>query len=237
MSAGARIFCAIDTADAVRAVELADALSDVVGGLKLGLEFFAARGPAGVAAIAERRLPLFLDLKLHDIPHTVAAAVRACLPIEPFLLTIHAGGGPAMIAAAAEAAREAAGTRPRIIAVTVLTSLSDDDLDRVGQSRPALDQVRRLAALAQESGADGVVCSPRETAALRQDCGEDFVLVVPGIRPPGAAAGDQKRVTTPAEALGAGASYLVIGRPITAAPDPAAAARAIIAGIDSGSGG
>jgi len=197
----------------------------------LGLEFFAAHGPAGVAEIGRRGADLFLDLKLHDIPNTVAAAVRACLPLRPLLLTVHAAGGPAMLRAAADAAATAGEDRPRIIAVTVLTSLDDDDLGRVGQWGPALDQARRLAVLARESGADGVVCSPHEAAALRAECGDGFDLVVPGIRPAGAAAGDQKRVMTPAQALAAGADYLVIGRPITAAPDPAAAARAIVADL------
>ncbi len=229
LNPGDAIFCAVDTTDLTRAAALADSVAGTVGGLKLGLEFFAAHGPSGVAEISRRGGKLFLDLKLHDIPNTVAAAVRACLPLRPHLLTVHAGGGPAMLRAAAEAAAEAGAERPRIIAVTILTSLDDDDLDRVGQRGPALDQARRLAALARESGADGVVCSAHEAAALRAECGAGFDLVVPGIRPAGVAAGDQKRVMTPAQAVAAGADYLVIGRAITAAPDPAAAARAIVA--------
>jgi orotidine-5'-phosphate decarboxylase len=233
MNPGERIFCAVDTTDLDRARRLAGDLAGIVGGLKLGLEFFTARGPAGVAEIGRSGMPLFLDLKLHDIPNTVAAAVRACLPLRPHLMTVHASGGPAMVRAAAEAAAAGGTGRPRIVAVTVLTSLSDEDLESVGQAGPALDQAVRLALLARESGADGVVCSPREAAALRKACGPDFLLVVPGIRPAGADSADQKRVMTPAEAVTAGADYLVIGRPITGASDPAAAARAIVAGIDT----
>lgn len=225
------IFVAIDTADLDAAASLAERVRASVGGVKLGLEFFAAHGPAGVLHVAGLGLPVFLDLKLHDIPNTVAGAVRAALPMRPALLTIHAGGGPAMIAAAAEAATESGAEpgadRPKIVVVTVLTSLDADDLRAVGQDTVAEDQVKRLAALAQTSGADGVVCSPREVALLRAQCGQDFMLVVPGIRPADAATDDQKRVMTPAEAVSAGADILVIGRPITRAPDPGAAARHI----------
>ena len=226
-----RIFAALDTADLARAADLASALREAVGGIKVGKELFTAHGPDGVRAVAggER---LFLDLKFHDIPNTVAGAVRSAVHLRPFLLTIHASGGPAMMRAAAEAAREAAEDadvpRPLVVAVTVLTSLDDGDLAAVGQSRPADDQVRRLAALAQDCGLDGVVCAANEITALRDLCGADFGLVVPGIRPSWAAAGDQKRVMTPSEAVAAGADYLVIGRPITAQPDPAAAARRIV---------
>jgi orotidine-5'-phosphate decarboxylase len=226
---GRRIFAAIDTTDLHRARVLATELADVVGGLKLGLEFFTARGPEGIEAVAQAGLPVFLDLKLHDIPNTVASAVRAVLPLRPALLTVHAAGGPAMLRAAAEAAAEADDARPRLVAVTVLTSLDGQDLDRVGQRGPVAEQVLRLAELAQGAGIDGVVCSPREVALLRAKCGPDFTLVVPGIRPAWAAAGDQKRVMTPAEAVAAGADYLVIGRPITGAEQPRAAAERIAA--------
>ena len=231
MEAKDRIFAAIDTPDLARAANLAAAVREVVGGVKVGKELFTAHGPDGVRAVAggER---LFLDLKFHDIPNTVAGAVRSAVHLRPFLLTVHASGGPAMMQAAAEAAREAAEDadvpRPLVAGVTVLTSLDDNDLAAVGQSQPAADQVRRLAALAQESGLDGVICAAHEIAALRDLCGADFALVVPGIRPSWAAAGDQKRVMTPTEAVAAGADYLVIGRPITAQPDPAAAARRIV---------
>ena len=225
------VFAALDTVDLGRAAALARALSGLVGGVKLGKEFFTAQGPDGVRAVAggER---LFLDLKFHDIPNTVAGAVRAAVHLRPAILNVHASGGRAMMQAAAEAAREAAEDaevpRPLVLAVTVLTSLDDDDLAAVGQKGPAQDQVLRLARLAQDSGLDGVVCSPWEIAALRGACGPGFVLLVPGIRPDWAAQGDQKRVMTPAEARAAGADYLVIGRPITGADDPAAAARRIV---------
>jgi orotidine-5'-phosphate decarboxylase len=228
------ILCAIDTPDAVAARRLAAAIGPFVGGVKLGLEFFTANGRDAVRLVAGAA-PLFLDLKLHDIPNTVAGAVRAAAPLEPALLTVHCAGGAAMMKAAAEgadAASRGGKRRMKIIGVTVLTSLNDADLASVGQNGPALDQVRRLATLARQAGLDGVVCSPHEVAALRRDCGQGFLLVVPGIRPVTAARqDDQKRVMTPREALDAGADYLVIGRPITAAPDAAAACRAILAEI------
>jgi orotidine-5'-phosphate decarboxylase len=225
------IFCAIDTAELPAARKLAQALRGAVN-LKLGLEFFVANGPQGVREIAGRT-PLFLDLKLHDIPNTVAGAVRAASALRPMFLTLHAGGGAAMMRAAAEAAKEAARGQPRVklLGVSVLTSLDDHDLEAVGQRPPAAEQALRLALLARDSGLDGVVCSPLEVAALRQRCGKDFLLVVPGIRVMGSAAGDQKRVMGPKDAIAAGADYLVIGRPITGAPDPAAAARAMLASL------
>ena len=230
MSPQDRVLVALDTPDLARAEALATALAGLVGGLKIGKEFFTAHGPQGVRALAGGQ-PLFLDFKFHDIPNTVASALRAAVALEPLIVNIHASGGRAMMEAGAEAVREAAAargvTRPRLIGVTVLTSLADADLDAVGQRGPASEQVLRLARLAQAAGLDGVVCSPREIAALRTALGPDFLLVVPGIRPDWAAKGDQKRVMTPAEALAAGADYLVIGRPITGAEDPAAAARRI----------
>jgi orotidine-5'-phosphate decarboxylase len=229
-AAADRVFAAIDTPDLARAAALAQALRGAVGGIKIGKELFTAHGPDGVRGVAggER---LFLDLKFHDIPNTVAGAVRAAVHLHPFIVNVHASGGRAMMQAAAEAAREAAEDldvpRPLVIAVTVLTSLDDADLEAVGQRGPAADQVKRLAALTQKCGLDGVVCSPREIKALRKLCGPDFALVVPGIRPAWAATGDQKRIMTPGEAIALGADYLVIGRPITSAPDPAAAARRV----------
>ena len=220
------IFVAIDTPDPARARALVAASGPHVGGIKLGLEFFCRLGPEGVRQVIGGR-PLFLDLKLHDIPNTVAGSVRAVAPLEPYLLTLHATGGRAMMQAAVEAAAESAGRRMRLLAVTVLTSLDEGDLAATGQAGPASAQAQRLAALAQESGLDGVVCSAHEVALLRRQCGPDFLLVVPGIRPAGADIGDQKRVMTPAGAIAAGASYIVIGRPITAVPDPEGAARAI----------
>jgi orotidine-5'-phosphate decarboxylase len=229
LSPASRIFVSIDTPETASARGLAESLADTVGGIKLGLEFFVGQGPAGIRSVVSGiGLPLFIDLKLHDIPNTVAAAVRAMLPLQPTFLTIHTSGGPAMMRAAAESALMTDLQRPRLLGVTVLTSLDDDDLVSVGQSVPVLDQARRLAAVAQSSGLDGIICSPAEVAALRADCGPDFVLMVPGIRPAGAAVGDQKRVMTPRDAVEQGADYLVIGRPITQASDPAAAARSIV---------
>lgn len=226
------ILVAIDTQEVERARELARSLTGAVGGIKLGLEFFNANGPSGVAEVAGGRGDLFLDLKYHDIPNTVAGAVRAAMKLQPMILNVHAGGGPAMMKAALEAAETESARLgcacPKLIAVTVLTSMDDEDLSAVGQQGPAAQQVVRLAKLTQDCGLDGVVCSPREIAAIRAACGPDFTLVVPGIRPAGAAVGDQKRVMTPREAIDAGADWLVIGRPITGAPDPAAAAREIL---------
>ncbi len=234
LSAQDRIFAALDTPDLERARDLAARLSGEIGGLKIGKELFTAQGPEGARLIAAAA-PLFLDLKFHDIPNTVAGAIRSACRIAPFAVNVHASGGRAMLTAAAEAARDGAAqagvARPLVLGVTVLTSLDDSDLAEVGQLGPASEQVLRLATLTQEAGLDGVVCSPHEIPALRGACGSDFVLMVPGIRPDWAAAGDQKRVMTPAEALEAGASFLVIGRPITAADDPAAAARRILSEI------
>ncbi|MBE9554369.1 MAG: orotidine-5'-phosphate decarboxylase [Proteobacteria bacterium] len=226
------VLVAIDTPELEQAKALSRSLAGAIGGIKLGLEFFNANGPAGVAEAAGGRGDLFLDLKYHDIPNTVAGAVRAAVRLRPMILNVHAGGGPAMMRAALKAAEDESVRlgvpRPKVIGVTVLTSMDDGDLEAVGQQGPAADQVERLARLAQDCGLDGVVCSPREIEALRGACGPGFTLVVPGIRPAGAAMGDQKRVMTPREAIAAGADWLVIGRPITGAPDPAAAAREIL---------
>jgi orotidine-5'-phosphate decarboxylase len=225
------IICALDTVDLEAAASLAGAIRAQVGGVKLGKEFLAAHGPQGVRRIAASGLPLFLDVKFHDIPNTVAGAIRGLLPLKPAIVNVHAAGGPAMLAAARDVVATAGTARPWLIAVTVLTSLDDADLAAVGQQGPVTAQVVRLAKLAQAQGCDGVVCAPQEIAALRGACGPDFKLVVPGIRPAGSAAGDQKRVMGPAEALKAGADRLVIGRPITAAADPAAAASGIAMSI------
>jgi orotidine-5'-phosphate decarboxylase len=225
------LYCALDTTDLARAEALAGALGDTVDGIKLGLEFFGAQGPRGVERIAAGQRPVFLDLKLHDIPNTVAGAVRALLPLEPAILTIHAAGGGAMMRAASEAAKEAGAKRPKLVGVTILTSLDGEDLARMGWQAEVSDAVRRLASEARENGLDGVVCSPHEAARLRADQGPDFLLVVPGIRPSWSARGDQKRVMTPAQAAEAGADVLVVGRPITGADDPADAARRITAEI------
>lgn len=229
-----RIYCAVDTTDLEAAIEFRQRITGAVGGIKLGLEFFIAHGPAGIrAVIGEDGMPLFLDLKLHDIPNTVAGGVRAALSLRPKFMTIHASGGSAMMKAAVESASVAGLDRPKILAVTVLTSLDAGDLEAVGQNGPVAEQVARLALLTQESGVDGVVCSPAEVAIIRAVCGPDFSIMVPGIRPAWAATNDQKRVMTPAEALAAGADNLVIGRPITGAPDPVEAARRIVAEFET----
>lgn len=226
------IYVSIDTTDVSVAQNLAHGLSQNVGGIKLGLEFFVAQGPAGIRQVARGGLPLFLDLKLHDIPNTVAGAMRGVVDLTPDIVTVHASGGAQMIRAAVDAAYTEAEKLnvkpPRIIAVTVLTSLDQNALTQMGIQRPVVDQVVALAQMAVEAGADGVVCSPHEVAAIRAALGPKPLLVVPGIRPAGAAADDQKRVMTPAQALTAGADILVIGRPITQSPDPVAAAQAIL---------
>lgn len=225
------IICALDTVEVPQAQALSQALTPHIGAIKLGLEFFTANGPQGVRTLSESGAPIFLDLKFHDIPNTVAGAVAAATRLSPFMMTVHTAGGSAMLRAAAEAATDAAEkagiARPLVVGVTVLTSLDQSDLDRIGIERPLNEQVLRLAELAQSSGLDGIVCSPHEIAALRKNCGKNFSLVVPGIRPAGSASGDQKRVMAPAEALSAGADFLVIGRPITQAASPSAAAQAI----------
>ncbi len=224
MSARNSVFCALDVNDLAKAYELARALKGRVYGFKVGLEFFLAQGIAGYKNIAETGAPIFLDLKLHDIPNTVAGAVASILPLAPAFLTVHAGGGPAMMRAAADAAAKGSMARPKLLGVTVLTSMDAGDLAAVGQDANTGHQVMRLARLAKESGLDGIVCSPEEVKTLRAALGPDFILMVPGIRPAWATSNDQKRVMTPKEAVEAGASYLVIGRPITGADQPAAAA-------------
>jgi orotidine-5'-phosphate decarboxylase len=229
MTPAERLFVALDTADLDQALGLAARLKGVVGGVKLGKEFFTAHGPHGVARVADVGLPVFLDLKFHDIPNTVAGAVRAALKLRPFMLNVHAVGGEAMMRAALAEVNEARPRpRPLVVAVTVLTSLTDDDLKATGMAQPMIDQVVRLATLAKRVGLDGVVCSAKEAMTLRGACGKGFKLVVPGIRPAWAEAGDQRRVVTPREAVALGADYLVIGRPITAAADPVAAAKRIV---------
>lgn len=226
-----RVFCALDTTDVSKAVTLANKLSGVVGGLKLGLEFYCANGVDGFKAVAETGMPIFLDLKFHDIPNTVAGAIRAVMPLAPKILTIHTQGGSEMMRRAADAAAEEAEKngvgKPWVVGVTLLTSLDDNDLADMSIDGTTETVVPRLARLAERSGLDGIVCSPKEIAMVRDQTESAFKLVVPGIRPVGSDAGDQKRVMTPSDAIGAGADVLVIGRPITQAPDPAAAARAI----------
>ncbi|MFQ3595127.1 MAG: orotidine-5'-phosphate decarboxylase [Sphingomonadaceae bacterium] len=224
------VFLAVDTTDPARARALLKAAGPHVGGVKLGLEWYCANGnPATQQVMQACGLPLFLDLKFHDIPNTVAGAIRAVAPLAPALLSVHAAGGPAML----RAAREAAPWPTRLVAVSVLTSLDEADVAAIGMRGPVADAVVRLADVARAAGIDGMVCSPHEVTLLRARW-PDALLVVPGVRPDGGAAFDQKRVMTPREALDAGASHLVIGRPITAAPDPAQAAREIAASLGCG---
>jgi orotidine-5'-phosphate decarboxylase len=216
------VFVALDTVDMERARALAGRVRKHVGGLKLGLEFFCANGAAGIREMSALGLPIFLDLKLHDIPNTVGKAIQALRPLEPAILTVHAGGGRAML----EDAKAAAPAATKVVAVTVLTSLDSEDLASTGIGGDPGAQVERLTALAREAGLDGVVCSGNEVAAAKRLWPNGF-FVVPGVRPAGGPAADQKRVMTPRAALDAGASILVVGRPITEASDPDEAARAI----------
>jgi len=223
----APIAVALDAPDLETAARWAGLVTPHVSTLKIGLELYLRYGPEVVASVrGASGVQVFLDLKLHDIPVTVAAAARAVARLRPALLTVHAAAGPAAIRAAADAAPAA-----RIVAVTVLTSLGETDLRRIGLAGPTGEAVRRLAVLAVEAGARGLVCSPQEVAAVRSEVGDDILLVTPGVRPAGADVHDQARVATPEEALRAGADLLVIGRPITAAADPGAAAAAIAASL------
>ncbi len=234
------IFCAIDTPDLARAAVLSHAAARAGLGLKLGLEIFNAHGPQGIRKLTESSdaPPVFLDLKYHDIPATVAGAVRAAAALRPAYLNVHASGGLAMMRAAKGTALEEADKRkqapPRLLAVTVLTSFDEAELTATGQKTPISDQVVRLALLAREAGLDGVVCAGHEIESLRRACGPDFVLMVPGIRPEGSATNDQSRIMTPGEAVRAGATHLVIGRPITSAEDPETAARALMQQAQAG---
>ncbi len=220
------IYVGLDTPDMDEAEALARTVAPHVGGVKLGLEFFMANGPDGVRRMGRIGLPLFLDLKLHDIPNTVAGALKSLSVLDVAIVNVHAGGGLSMM----QAARAACRPGTRLVAVTVMTSLDEADLSAMGVFGDPHAQVWRLAALAREAGLDGVVCSAHEVAGLKAEWG-DGLFVVPGIRPAGADLGDQKRVMAPKAALGAGAGILVIGRPITGAADPAAAAAAIAAAL------
>jgi orotidine-5'-phosphate decarboxylase len=217
-----RIFVALDTPDLERAKSIAMRVHHHVGGIKLGLEFFMANGRAGVREMADIGLPIFLDLKFHDIPNTVAKAIMALRPLEPAILTVHAAGGRAML----EDAKAAAPTGTKVVAVTTLTSLDSNDLASIGCPDDPHDQVLRLTELAMSAGVDGVVCSGAEVKAAKKLWPKGF-FVVPGVRPADGVAGDQKRVVTPRQAIDAGASILVVGRPITQAENPDTAAREI----------
>ena len=222
---------ALDTPDLERARALVREVGEAAGLVKIGMEFFYAHGAAGYDAIAAEGTPIFLDLKLHDIPNTVHAALASLMRLDPppAIVNIHASGGAAMMQAAGRAVRG----RSKVIAVTVLTSLADEDLAGIGfdSARPAAELAVSMALLSGECGLDGVVCSPVDLPAIRAACGPRFLTVVPGLRPSDSETGDQKRVSTPALAWAAGADVLVVGRPVTAAPDPAAAARDILASL------
>ena len=231
MTVGRNPICiALDTPDLDRAGSLARSLKPHAGYIKIGIELFYAHGPKGYERIAAEGLPVFLDLKLHDIPNTVASAISALMKLSPppAIVNIHATGGLDMM----KAARDAVGTRAKLIAVTILTSLSDSDIRAAGfdPARNTRDHARSLAELARKAGLDGVVCSADDVAGIRQAMGNDFLTVVPGIRLEDSATQDQKRVATPAAAIAAGADILVIGRAITGAADPAFAAKTILAG-------
>jgi orotidine-5'-phosphate decarboxylase len=228
------ILAALDFPDAASALAMADRLRGAVGGFKVGKQLFTAEGPALVRTLTARGDRVFLDLKFHDIPNTVAGAVTSALSMGVWMVNVHASGGRAMMAAAREAADRAAargGTRALVIAVTVLTSLDAAALAETGVADAPSAHVARLAALARESGLDGVVCSPQEIGLVRNACGKDFLIVTPGIRGTADAKGDQQRTATPAGAMQAGADFLVIGRPITAASDPRGSADRIAAEI------
>ena len=228
-----RLIVALDVPDAASAVRLVGQLENHCQWFKVGLELFVSAGPAVIEPLVERVHSVFLDLKLFDIPNTVASAVRSAAALGVKMLTLHAAGGPAMLAAARAAldeiaARDGVEKLPELLAVTVLTSMDQAQVNAVGLTRSPAEQVELLARMGLDAGIRGFVCSPQEVAGLRALTGPTGVLVIPGIRPAGAAVGDQKRIATPADALRQGASYLVVGRPITQAPDPAEAAEAIL---------
>jgi orotidine-5'-phosphate decarboxylase len=230
------IICALDTQEVTEASTIAHEVRGHVGAIKLGLEFFTANGAAGVTEITKMGVPVFLDLKFHDIPNTVAKAIAATAGMNMFMMTVHTSGGQHMLRAAIEASDRVAQVtgkeRPLVIGVTLLTSLDQDDISLIGFNSTVQEQVLRLADLAQSAGLDGVVCSPFEIAPIRKACGSDLTLVVPGIRPEGSAKGDQKRIMTPKQALERGADYLVIGRPITESADRAFAAKTILESLN-----
>ncbi len=237
MSAREKLIVALDFPSARAAARVAEKLCGRVGMFKVGLELFAAEGPVLARYLVATGEKIFLDLKLHDIPNTVRAAAREAAQLGVSILNVHASGGRRMMEAAREGAEEGAGRigspRPLVVAVTVLTSLGDNDLGEMGVTGGAEEAVLRLARLARAAGLDGVVASPREIAALRRELGRDFVIVTPGIRPASAAMGGQVRVATPAAAVRAGADFLVVGRPITEAGDPVATADSIVAEIEA----
>ncbi len=223
-----RLIVALDVSSAREAQAMVQRIGEIAGIYKVGLQLFTSEGPCIVRDLVASGRRVFLDLKLHDIPNTVSHAVKAAVELGAYMLTVHASGGTAML----RAATEAAGDRLNILAVTVLTSLTDEDLQETGISGRVADQALRMAALAQNSGCQGIISSPREATAIRKSLGEGFAIVTPGIRPAGADSNDQQRIATPAMAIANGASHIVVGRPITHAGDPAKAAAAIIAEME-----
>ena len=222
------IMLALDTSSLDEAKFLALKLKDHIGGIKLGMEFFNSFGPSGIKAIKEFNIPIFLDLKLHDIPITVYKTITTLLALEPAIINVHASGGKEMMLAASKALKDSGNKNTKIIAVTILTSLDDNDLHEIGFSGISNELVLKQAILAKESGLDGIVCSAKEISTIRENIGTNFMLVVPGIRPEKDNANDQKRIMTPKEAILLGADLLVIGRPITEARDQILASKEIL---------
>jgi orotidine-5'-phosphate decarboxylase len=230
-----RLIVALDVPGATQARQIVQSIGDAATTFKVGKQLFTAEGPQFVRELISSGRKVFLDLKFHDIPNTVASAVKSAAELGVAMLTVHASGGSRMLRAATKAAAQSPG-RPIVLAVTVLTSFSDADLQEIGVSGNALSQVLRLGALARSAGCGGLVASAKETRELRRELGAGFAIVTPGVRPAGIAAGDQARVVTPADAIAAGATHLVVGRPILEAADPAQAAADIVAEIERASG-
>ncbi len=229
-----RLIVALDLPSAASARHIVNAIGEAVTTYKIGKQLFTAEGPGIVRDLVSSGRKVFLDLKFHDIPNTVAAAVRSAAELGVSMLTVHAAGGSKMLRAAVEAAGSSA-AKPMILAVTVLTSMSDSDLHEIGVSGEVLEQVLRLGSLARSAGCQGLVASAHEARQLRRELGEDFEIVTPGVRPAGSAAGDQARVATPAEAIQAGATRIVVGRPIVESTDPAAIATGVLKHIRNAS--
>jgi|TARA_B110000444_G_scaffold261086_1_gene310995 orotidine-5'-phosphate decarboxylase len=221
------LFCALDTKNLSSAVSLTNIIKDHIDGIKIGLEAYYSIGIEGYRELADIGIPIFLDLKLHDIPNTVHSAIKALLPLKPAILNIHASGGEKMMRSAVEAISDSFDHKPLLIGVTVLTSLDSKDLIKLGINSDSNEHAVRLAELAKNSGLDGVVCSPFEAANIKEICGNNFITIVPGIRPEGSAINDQKRFMTPYQAINNGADIIIIGRPITSSKDPLKAVMAI----------
>lgn len=221
------LYCAIDMKDTDQAVSLINQIKENIDGIKIGMEAFYAMGHNGYLRLYDLGLPIFLDLKLHDIPNTVSSAIKSLLPLNPFIINIHTTGGSEMMRAAVEAISDNGINKPKLIGVTILTSMNEDSFNEQGISIKVEQQVINLSNLAKKCGLDGVVCSPLEAKNVKITCGEDFLTIVPGIRPNNSASNDQKRILTPSEAIKNGADILIVGRPITQAKDPNQAARSI----------